>query len=116
MTLTAKHLENAKSREKSYRMWDSGGLYVEVQTSGAKWWRWKYRFAGKEKRLALGTYPDTSIKEARGERDDARKLLDKGVDPSAQRKADKRTAAVNAGNTCEAVAREWYGNQAKIWV
>src|SRR5207302_8788912 len=110
------HLDNAKPRDTSYRMWDSGGLYVEVQPSGGKWWRWKYRFAGKEKRLALGTYPDSSIKQARGKRDDARKLLDKGIDPSAARKAEKRTAAVKAGNTFEAVAREWYGKQSKIWV
>jgi integrase len=116
MPLTAKHLDNAKPREKSYRMWDSGGLYVEVQPSGGKWWRWKYRFSGKEKRLSFGTYPDTSIKEARGKRDDARKLLNQGVDPSHHRKAEKRVAEGKAANTFEAVAREWYGKQAKIWV
>lgn len=116
MPLTAKHLDNAKPRAKSYRMWDGGGLYIEVQRSGGKWWRWKYRFAGKEKRLSFGTYPDTSIKEARGKRDDARKILDKGVDPSATRKAEKRTRAHRAANSFEAVAREWYAKQSKIWV
>jgi integrase len=116
MPLTAKHLDNAEPKNKSYRMWDSGGLYVEVQPSGGKWWRWKYRFSGKEKRLSFGTYPDTSIKEARGKRDDARKLLHQGVDPSLHRKAEKRTAEAKSANTFEAVAREWYEKQTKIWV
>jgi integrase len=116
MPLTAKEIDNAKPDDKSYRMWDSGGLYLEVQPHGGKWWRWKYRYLGKEKRLGLGTYPDTSIKEARRKRDDARKLLDNGTDPSSERQEEKRKEAVKAANSFEAVAREWYAKQAKVWV
>lgn len=116
MTLTAKQIENAKPAAKPQRLWDSGGLYIELSPAGGKWWRWKYRFAGKEKRLSFGTFPDVSIREARDARDDARKLLAAGNDPSEQRKAEKREAAGRAVNSFEAVAREWYAKQAHTWV
>ena len=61
-------------------------MYLEISPAGGKWWRWKYRYGGKEKRLSLGTYPDTGLSEARDKRDAARKLLASGVDPSQQRK------------------------------
>ncbi len=88
------------------RFWEKG-LYLEGSPSGGKWWRLKYRFAGKEKLLSMGTYPDTSLKGARDKRDRARALLAEGVDPSATRRAEKesRSAAVNS---FEAVAREWH--------
>ena len=91
-------------------------MYLEIARSGGKWWRFKYRFGGKEKRLSLGVFPDTTIRDARDARDEARKLLAKGIDPSAQRKADKREAAGKAANSFEAVAREWYAKQAHTWV
>lgn len=89
------------------RIADSGGLYLEVQPNGSKHWRWKYRFAGKEKRLALGLYPAVALSQARRDRDEARKLLQAGQDP-VQVKLDQRLAKRLAlGNTFEAVARAW---------
>jgi integrase len=97
-------------------VWDSGGLYLEVSPSGGRWWRFAYRFAGKRKLISLGVFPDVSLAQARDRRDEARKLLADGVDPSVQRKTAKREAAGEAANTFEAVAREWYAKQAKVWV
>src|SRR6185437_60134 len=74
---------------KPYKLGDAGGLYLEVSPKGGKWWRLKYRYEGKEKRISLGTYPDTSLALAREKRDAARKLLAAGVDPGEHRKAEK---------------------------
>ncbi|MEJ7669126.1 MAG: integrase arm-type DNA-binding domain-containing protein [Casimicrobiaceae bacterium] len=109
-------MRNAKPADKPIRRFDSGGLHLEVAPSRGKWWRLKYRIDGKEKRLSLGVYPDVALIDARTRRDAARKLLANGVDPSAQRKADKREAAGRAANSFEAVAREWYAKQAHTWV
>jgi hypothetical protein len=84
-------------------------------TSGGKWWHLKYRFGGKEKRVSLGVYPEVPLAEAREARDDARKLLKQGIDPSADRKERKRAAAVAVVNTFEAIAREWIDQQAGRW-
>ena len=80
-------------------MADGGGLYLEVSPSGGKWWRLKYRFDGKEKRLSLGTYPDTSLADARGKREAARKLLAAGVDPGEHRKATDAAGKDRAAST-----------------
>ena len=69
MPLTDIKIRSAKPRDKTYKLFDSGGLYLEVATSGGKYWRWKYRFGGKEKRLAFGVYPDVTLKLARDKRD-----------------------------------------------
>lgn len=108
MPLTDTAIRNAKPGPKPARLFDGGGLYLEVAPSGGKWWRLKYRIDGKEKRLSLGVYPDVGLKEARDRRDDARKLLAAGIDPTAQRKAEKATRAELAPDTFEAVAREWF--------
>jgi len=108
MPLTDTALKTAKPQEKLYRLSDSGGLYIEIAPSGGKWWRLKYRHDGKEKRLSLGTYPDTSLKDARDRRDQARRDLAAGIDPGAKRKAEKATRTELAANTFEAVAREWH--------
>lgn len=92
------------------RFADSGGLYLEVTPAGAKLWRWKYRYSGKEKRLALGAYPDVSLKQARLDRDAARALLDRGTDPVQARKDDKAAQALRLDTTFEAVARAWWAN------
>lgn len=96
---------------KPYKLTDEKGLHLEVTPAGGKWWRLQYRFQGKQKRLSLGVYPDVSLKVARERRDAARKLLVDGVDPAAQRTADKRAKRVAAENSFEVLAREWHGVQ-----
>ncbi|MGQ0530583.1 MAG: tyrosine-type recombinase/integrase [Panacagrimonas sp.] len=91
------------------RLTDSGGLYLEVNDVSKRWF-WKFRIAGKEKRLALGGYPDTSIKEAREARDEARKTLNKGDDPALARKEAKLAARVRFGTTFRAVATDWHSH------
>ncbi len=104
-----------KTTDKSYKMGDTGGLYLEVAPSGGKWWRLKYRFDGKEKRLSLGIYPDVSLKDARERRDEARKLLANGIDPALQRKAVKDSKTTAATNTFEVVARQWFLEKSPEW-
>lgn len=115
MPLTDTALKTAKPQEKLYRLSDSGGLYIEIAPSGGKWWRLKYRFEGKEKRLSLGTYPEVSLKDARVRRDEARKLVAAGVDPSAHRQATKAAREAENANTFEVVAREWFSKQSATW-
>lgn len=107
MALTDVQIRTAKPSEKPYKLSDSGGLYLEVAPSGGKWWRYKYRFDKKEKRLSLGTYPDTGLKEARGKHQEARRLLAEGIDPSERRKAEKSSREGSVANSFEVVAREW---------
>ena len=116
MPLTDRAIRNAKPSDKPVRLFDGGGMYLEIAPSGGKWWRLKYRFGGKEKRLSLGVYPDVPLADARDRRDAARKLLAAGKDPSEQRKAEKREAKGRAENSFEAVAREWYRKQSHTWV
>src|ERR1700691_5167799 len=106
MPLTDTAIKKAKPELKPKRLFDGGGLYLEVSPAGGKWWRLKYRIAGKEKRLSLGVYPDVSLKEARIRRDDARKLLAAGVDPGVNRKAINSARTDRAANSFEVVARE----------
>ena len=91
-------------------------MYLEIAPTGGKLWRLKYRFGGKEKRLALGIYPDTSLKDAREKREAARKLLAAGVDPSEHRKAVKADGIELTTNTFEAIARQWFTLRAGRWV
>lgn len=107
MALTDVAIRKAKPGEKPLKLSDEKGLYLEVAPKGGKWWRFKYRFGGKEKRLSLGVYPDVGLKEARERRDAARKLVADGVDPSENRKAQKATRADLAADTFEVIAREW---------
>lgn len=113
--LTDKTVRNLKASDPKRRHFDGAGLYLELSPSGGKWWRFKYRHDGKEKRLSLGTYPDVSLADARARRDEARKLLEAGTDPSAERKADKRARQVAALNTLEAVSRAWLAHRAAGW-
>jgi integrase len=104
MPLTDTAARNAAPRDKTYRLADGGGMYLEVTPAGGKYWRFKYRCAGKEKRLALGVYPDVTLAAARKRRDDAREKLAHGIDPGEAKKADKRAALLAASNSFKAVA------------
>lgn len=108
MPLTDIKIKQAKPRERPYKISDERGLYLEVAPAGGKWWRLKYRIEGKEKRLSLGVYPDVGLALARERRDDARKLIANGIDPSANRKATKLVRAESNANSFEIVAREWF--------
>src|SRR6202789_3352493 len=116
MPLTDGMARNAKPAAKTVRMFDRDGLYLEVSPRGGKWWRLKYRYAGKEKRVSLGVYPEINLKKARARTIDARQLLDAGVDPSENRRATKAAQMEGAANSFEVVAREWIEQQMKTWV
>ena len=96
-------IRSAKPREKAYKLADDRGLTLLIQRSGARWWRFQYRWQSREKMLSLGTYPDVSRADARERRDTARRQLAQGIDPSAHRKAER--AALS--DSFEAVALEW---------
>ena len=115
MPLTDTAIRKAKPTEKVQRIFDGGGLYLEISPAGGKLWRMKYRHGGKEKRLAFGTYPDTSLASARDKRDTARKLLAAGVDPGEHRKAEKAAGDDKAANSFEVVAREWLAKHSPTW-
>jgi len=116
MPITHVAIVNAKPREKPYRLFDGRGLYLEISPSGGRWWRFKYRFDGKEKRLSLGVYPDVSLKEARDHLDDVRRKLRAGIDPGAERKIQGMVfQAPPSGATFETVAREWFGKHSPSW-
>ena len=108
-------VRNAKPKERAYKLHDARGLYIIVTPSGGKWWRLKYRFAGKEKTISLGIYPEVSLAQAREKRDGARKLLASGIDPSAERQAKK--AAMKADrDSFEAMALAWFEKFSPRWV
>lgn len=115
MSLTDTAIRNARPAGKAVKLFDERGLYLEVSPSGGKWWRLKYRFDGKEKRLSLGVYPDIGLKDARSRRDEARKLVSNGIDPSENRKAQKSVRADRAANSFEVVAREWFAKMSSRW-
>ena len=115
MSLTIPQIKNAQPKNKPYKVSDGQGLYLLVQPNGAKYWRLKYRFAGKEKILALGIYPSVSLKEARGARDQAKEQLRQIIDPAATKKATKRAEKAKGNNSFEAVAKEWWKKQQGRW-
>jgi len=115
MPLTPLEVKNAKAGLKPKRLYDERGLYLEVSPNGGKWWRFKYRIDGKEKRLSLGVFPDVGLKDARESREEARKLVAKGIDPSAKRKSERDLRSENAESTFEAIAREWFARQVPSW-
>ena len=113
MPLSDTAIRKAKPTDKPYKLADEKGLFLLVTPAGGKWWRLKYRFGGKEKLLALGTYPDTGLKDARASRDKARKLLANGTDPGEHRKETKQADQAARANSFEAVAREWHAMKLK---
>lgn len=113
--LTNTECQKAKPKDKKYKLFDSGGLYLEVSPNGSKLWRLKYYYLKKERLMALGSYPLITLAEAREARDAAKKLLLSGIDPMQKRRETKRLAIINSENTFEAVAREWHQNQEEVW-
>jgi integrase len=110
MPLSDTAIRNAKAKEKPCKLADEKGMYLLVNKAG-KYWRFDYRFEGKRKTLALGVYPDVSLKEARDKRDNARRQIAQGIDPGVQKKATKTAES----ETFEAIAREWFAKFAPNW-
>ena len=115
MPLTDTALRTLKAGIKSRKIADEKGLYIELSPKGGKWWRLKYRVHGKENRISLGVYPEVSLRVARERRDEARRLISEGIDPSAHRKASKRVAVERAANDFETIAREWFSKFEPSW-
>ena len=111
MLLSALAVQNAKPRSKPYLLRDGRGLHLLVNPNGRKLWRLRYRFAGKQNMLGFGAFPEVSIAVARSKRDEARRLLSSGTDPSRQKKLDKLAAATASKNTFRAIAEEHLANQ-----
>lgn len=113
--LTDQAVRKAKGRDECYQLYDTHGLYLTVAPSGAKWWRLKYYFAGKEKRMGIGPYPDVSLAHARLSRDSARALVREGRDPQAERKASRSNANASAANTFKSVAGDYLKTYSSVW-
>lgn len=115
MPLTDTTIRNTKPGDKPKSLADERGLSILIQPSGGKWWRFRYRFNGKAKMLSFGVYPDIGLKEARERREEARKLLAQGVEPSENRKAQKAAKNERAANSFEVIAREWFEKSRATW-
>ena len=111
MALSNFAISKATPKDRPYKLSDGFGLHLLVQPGGSKLWRFRYRHGGRENMLALGSYPATSLAEARMKRDDARKLLDAGVDPSEKRKKEKIAERIAANNTFGLIAAEVLANK-----
>jgi integrase len=114
MILNNQKIQTAKPKEKPYKLFDIDGLYLLVTEKGHKWWRFKYRFEGKEKSISLGTYPEISLADARQRRDEARRMVANRIDPASVRKAMNQAKATDS-ETFEVIAREWYVMNVPIW-
>ncbi len=114
-SLSDAQARNAKPKSKPYKIADGEGLFLLIMPSGSKYWRLKYHFAGKEKLLALGVYPEISLTDARERRSQARKILAAGKDPGEAKKKEKRILLANNANSFEVVAREWFENRKHEW-
>lgn len=115
MPLSEINIRKAKPADKPVKLFDGGGMYLLIAPTGAKGWRLKYRYDGKEKLLSLGSYPEVSLKEARDKREDARKVLAAGDDPSAKRQSETRAKRLAASNTFKAVADDWMKMKRASW-
>uniref|UniRef100_UPI0016572104 tyrosine-type recombinase/integrase n=1 Tax=Xenorhabdus indica TaxID=333964 RepID=UPI0016572104 len=115
MKLTARQVDTAKPKEKPYKLADGGGLYLLVNPNGSRYWRLKYRIAGKEKLLALGVYPEISLAEARTKRNDARQTLSDGHDPIEEKRAEKAAKVFAVSNSFESIAIEWHEYKRPNW-
>ncbi|TAM06487.1 MAG: DUF4102 domain-containing protein [Paraburkholderia sp.] len=111
MPLTNVQLKQARPGSRPLKLFDGGGLFLLITPAGQRYWRLKYRFAGKEKLLALGVYPEVTLLKARKLREEAREKLASNVDPGETRREVKRQILLAAANSFEDVAREW----ASVW-
>lgn len=115
MPLTAAEVRNAQPGERDYRLFDGGGLFLFVTTKGARSWRFKYRFAGRDKRLTFGLYPEVTLAEARGRRDEARRVLRDDKDPAVEIERRKQAAVAAAGATFRSLAEAWWADELPGW-
>lgn len=115
MPLKDINCRTAKPQDKTYRLYDEQGLYLEVQPNGGRYWRLKYRFLGKEKRLAFGVYPEVGLQDARRKRDEARVQLAAGNDPSLQKRMAKALSQLDHQHTFESVAQHWLAVRESSW-
>lgn len=115
MPLSDTACKNSKPKEKPFKLADEKGMFLLINPNGSKYFRFKYRFDGKEKLLALGVYPETSLKDARTKRDEARELIAKGIDPGENKKAVKQSKTESAANSFEVIAREWGQKKVETW-
>jgi integrase len=116
MTISDTAIKAAKPRvDKAYKLPDEKGMYIYIHTNGSKYFRFDYRFNGKRKTLALGVYPETTLKEAREKTDTARKQIADGIDPCENKKAVKEAKAESAANSFEIIAREWGAKKVNDW-
>ncbi len=116
MSLSDVALRALQVREKPFKGSDAEGLHVLVNPSGSKLWRLAYLFGGRQKLLALGSYPAVGLREARRARDSAQELFASGADPAQLRKVEKRKERIATGNTFRAVGDEWFDKQRPRWV
>ncbi|HBZ9025880.1 integrase [Klebsiella michiganensis] len=115
MKLTARQVDTSKPKDKPYKLSDGGGLYLLVNPNGSRYWRLKYRIAGKEKLLALGVYPDITLAEARQKRADAKKVLAAGGDPGQEKQEEKQAKEQAVANSFERLAMEWHAHKSTSW-
>ena len=114
MPLTDTAVRTAKSREKSYKLYDQKGLYLQVNPNGSKLWRLRYRTGEKESRAALGAYPEITLAEARRKQMEAHRAMEQGIEPAEHKRQVRRAASISASNTFEAIAREWIAKHSPI--
>lgn len=115
MKLTARQISTAKPTEKPYKLSDGGGLYLLVNPNGSRYWRMKYRYAGKEKLLSIGVYPDVTLAEARDKRTEAKRMLAAGDDPSEVKQAAREAKSLAVNNSFELLALEWHEHKKPNW-
>ncbi|EBQ9796990.1 integrase [Salmonella enterica subsp. enterica serovar Kottbus] len=115
MKLTARQISTAKPTEKPYKLSDGGGLYLLVNPNGSRYWRMKYRYAGKEKLLSIGVYPEVTLAEARDKRTEAKRMLAAGDDPSEVKQAAREAKSLAVNNSFELLALEWHEHKKPNW-
>ncbi|EBR3159211.1 tyrosine-type recombinase/integrase [Salmonella enterica] len=115
MKLNARQVETAKPKDKPYKLADGGGLYLLVNPNGSRYWRLKYRVAGKEKLLAIGVYPEVTLADARARRDEAKRGIAGGIDPNEAKREEKLTREAQIKNTFQEIACEWHASKVRKW-